>query len=267
MTQWVDREIPHLPVRGTGVPEGLHTLATSNWMPYQWSLNNVVMAEALHAALGFWQAGRPEEAWHIAKDRCLPPCSWASRPATSAPLSFLDVYRRESQRDFGDGAGGDVAGRRRRPLRREARRPGGRVEDFPRIPLALGPRRPSPSRRLLHVPPEREDEGALAAANAGARRDRGPEQGARGVEADAGALGGEPAGERLVHLAGGLVALVDVAGHRLVEDGGEGRVEVRHQRLHRRRGLEHDAEDQLVEGLGLEGDLAGDALVRMTPTA
>ncbi|MFY9926170.1 MAG: DUF4450 domain-containing protein, partial [Opitutaceae bacterium] len=105
MTQWVDREIPHLPVRGTGVPEGLHTLATSNWMPYQWSLNNVVMAEALHAALGFWQAGRPEEAWRIAKGSLLASMFMGISPGNVGTLSFLDVYRRESQRDFGDGAG------------------------------------------------------------------------------------------------------------------------------------------------------------------
>jgi len=105
MTQWVDREIPHLPVRGPGVPEGLHTLATSNWMPYQWSLNNVVMAEALHASLGFWQAGRPEEAWRIAKGSLLASMFMGISPGNVGTLSYLDVYRRESQRDFGDGAG------------------------------------------------------------------------------------------------------------------------------------------------------------------
>ena len=50
MAGQVDRSIPHLPVRGPGVPAGLHTLATSNWMPYTWSVNNVVMGEAIHTA-------------------------------------------------------------------------------------------------------------------------------------------------------------------------------------------------------------------------
>ena len=105
MTLQVDREIPHLPVRGPGVPEGYHTLATSNWMPYQWSLNNVVMAEALHAALAFWQAGRPEEAWLITKGSLLASMFMGISPGNVGTMSYLDVYRRESQRDFGDGAG------------------------------------------------------------------------------------------------------------------------------------------------------------------
>ena len=83
MTLQVDREIPHLPVRGTGVPEGLHTLAESNWMPYDWSVNNVVMDEAVHTALGFWQAGRPRRHGESPRAPSSPPCTWASRPETS----------------------------------------------------------------------------------------------------------------------------------------------------------------------------------------
>jgi hypothetical protein len=105
MTEQVDRDIPHLPVRGPGVPAGLYTLAESNWMPYDWSVNNVVMAEALHTALGFWQAGRPEEAWRITKGSLLAAMFMGISPGNVGTMSYLDVYRRESQRDFGDGAG------------------------------------------------------------------------------------------------------------------------------------------------------------------
>lgn len=105
MTQQVETEIPHLPVRGPGVPPGLYTLATSDWMPYQWSINNVVMGEALHAALGFWQAGRPEEAWRLTKGSLLAAMFMGISPGNVGSMSYLDVYRRESQRDFGDGAG------------------------------------------------------------------------------------------------------------------------------------------------------------------
>jgi len=105
MSRQVDREIPHLPVRGPGVPEGLHTLAESDWMPYEWSLNNVVMAEAVHTALGFWQAGRSEEAWRITKGSVLAAMFMGISPGNVGTMSYLDVYRRESQRDFGDGAG------------------------------------------------------------------------------------------------------------------------------------------------------------------
>lgn len=105
MTRQVDREIPHLPVRGPGVPPGLYTLAESNWMPYRWSLNNVVMAEAVHAGLGFWQAGRPEEAWRMTEGSLVAAMFMGISPGNVGTLSYLDVYRRESQRDFGDGAG------------------------------------------------------------------------------------------------------------------------------------------------------------------
>ena len=105
MTQQVDAQIPHLPVRGPGMPEGLFTLAESNWMPYDWSINNVVMAEAVHAALGFWQAGRADEAWRIAKGSLLAAMFMGISPGNVGSMSYLDVYRRESQRDFGDGSG------------------------------------------------------------------------------------------------------------------------------------------------------------------
>ena len=105
MTLQVDREIPHLPVRGPGVPPGLYTLAESNWMPYSWSINNVVMGEAVHTALGFWQAGRSEEAFRIFKGSVLAAMFMGISPGNVGSMSYLDVYRRESQRDFGDGSG------------------------------------------------------------------------------------------------------------------------------------------------------------------
>lgn len=105
MTRQVDAQIPHLPVRGAGVPEGLHTLASSNWMPYTWSINNVVMGEAVHTALGFWQAGRADEAWRIAKGSLTAAMFMGISPGNVGSMSYLDVYRRESQRDFADGSG------------------------------------------------------------------------------------------------------------------------------------------------------------------
>jgi hypothetical protein len=105
MTFAVDREIPRLPVRGPGVPMGLHTLGETNWMPYQWSVNNVVIDEAMHAALGYWQAGRPEAAWQIAQGSLLATMFMGISPGNVGTMSYLDVYRRESQRDFGDSAG------------------------------------------------------------------------------------------------------------------------------------------------------------------
>ncbi|MFT3830115.1 MAG: DUF4450 domain-containing protein [Opitutaceae bacterium] len=105
MTRKVDAEIPHLPVRGPGVPEGLEVLSTTDWMPYTWSINNVVMAENVHTALGYWQAGRPEEAWRLAKSALTAAMYLGISPGNVGSMSYLDVYRRESQRDFADGSG------------------------------------------------------------------------------------------------------------------------------------------------------------------
>jgi len=105
MVQYIKRRIPHLPVRGPGVPDGLHTLALSDWMPYTWSINNVTMNENAHTALGFWQAGSPDEAYRILKGSFMAAMFMGISPGNVGTMSYLDVYRRESQRDFADGSG------------------------------------------------------------------------------------------------------------------------------------------------------------------
>ncbi len=121
LTDYVRRVLPHLPVRGPGVPPretrapdrgapgldpaDLYTVGTSNWMPYDWSINNVVMGEAMHAALAAWQSGQPDEAWALAKGSLLAAMYLGISPGNVGSMSYLDVYRRESQRDFADGAG------------------------------------------------------------------------------------------------------------------------------------------------------------------
>ena len=107
MTRYVDEEIPHLPVRGPGVPadQPYAVLSTSNWMPYTWSINNVVMGENLHTALGYWQAGRPDDAFRLTKSALLASMFMGICPGNVGSMDYLDVYRRESQRDFADGGG------------------------------------------------------------------------------------------------------------------------------------------------------------------
>ncbi len=105
MTRYVERELPRLPVRGPGVPDGLAMYASSNWMPYTWSINNVVMGEDLHTALGFWQAGRPDAAYTLARSSLLASLFMGVCPGNIGSMNYLDAYRGESQRDFGDGSG------------------------------------------------------------------------------------------------------------------------------------------------------------------
>jgi Domain of unknown function (DUF4450) len=106
MTRYVDTQLPHLPVRGPGLErDGQHLLATSHWLPYTWSTNNVVMGENMHAALGFWQAGRADEALQLFRSALLASMYMGTAPGNVGTMNYLDVYRRESQRDFADGAG------------------------------------------------------------------------------------------------------------------------------------------------------------------
>ncbi len=105
MSRWVKQNLPSLPVRGPGVEGQQHVLATSNWMPYSWSINNVVMGENMHAALGFWLAGDPTEAFSVFRGALLASMYMGISPGNVGTMNYLDVYRRESQRDFADGAG------------------------------------------------------------------------------------------------------------------------------------------------------------------
>ncbi|HET7535923.1 MAG TPA: DUF4450 domain-containing protein [Candidatus Didemnitutus sp.] len=96
-----------IPVRGPGVPADAKygMLPTTDWMPYTWSLNNVVMGENVHTALGLWQARRPAEAFTLLKSSLLASMFMGICPGNVGSMNYLDVYRRESQRDFADGAG------------------------------------------------------------------------------------------------------------------------------------------------------------------
>ena len=60
--RYVDHNIPHIPVRVKGLHDTTsYLLSTTNWQPYTWSLNNVVLAENLNIALAYWQGGDPKK--------------------------------------------------------------------------------------------------------------------------------------------------------------------------------------------------------------
>ena len=106
MARWIDRHLAHIPVHGPGVPEeNLFTLPETSWMPYQWSLNNVVMAEATHTALGFWQANRAETAFQLYKGELLDSMFLGLCPGNLGCLTAYDMARGEAQRDFADACG------------------------------------------------------------------------------------------------------------------------------------------------------------------
>jgi hypothetical protein len=106
MSRWIDTHIAHIPIRGAHVPdENLFTLPETSWMPYQWSLNNVVMAEAAHTSLGFWQANRAETAFQLFKGELLDSMFLGLCPGNVGAMTSHDMARGEAQRDFGDAIG------------------------------------------------------------------------------------------------------------------------------------------------------------------
>ena len=97
-TDWVMRNIPHIDVEKTGY----QTIATSNWMPYSWSINNVAAAEVMHTALAFFEAGRREEGFRLMKGNLLDQMYYGASPGNYGQISYYDAARGECYRDFGD---------------------------------------------------------------------------------------------------------------------------------------------------------------------
>ena len=105
-TSYVDREIPHIPVRGDGSKdEGYATISTTNWLPYSWSINNVAFAEVMHTALAYFQAGRADAGFHLLKSSVLDGMYLGESPGNFGQISFYDAARGECYRDFGDPIG------------------------------------------------------------------------------------------------------------------------------------------------------------------
>ena len=96
--EYVDTQIPHIDVDGSGYS----TIATSNWVPYSWSINNVAAAEVMHTALAYFEAGRCEEGYRLMKANILDQMYFGQSPANFGQLSYHDAARGECYRDFGD---------------------------------------------------------------------------------------------------------------------------------------------------------------------
>ena len=105
-TRYVDTEIPHIPVRANGLEEkGYATIATTNWLPYSWSVNNVAFAEVMHTALAYFQAGRPEAGYKLMKSSVLDGMYIGDSPGNFGQISFYDAARGECYRGFGGPVG------------------------------------------------------------------------------------------------------------------------------------------------------------------
>jgi len=103
--RYIDKEIPHIPVRAEGLDQELSTISTTNWMPYSWSVNNVAFAEVNHTALAYWLAGRSGEACRLFKSAVMDGMYLGDSPGNIGQISFYDAARGECYRDFADPVG------------------------------------------------------------------------------------------------------------------------------------------------------------------
>ncbi len=104
--RYIDTEIPHIPVKAEGLPfKDLELISTSNWQPYTWSVNNVALAENLHAALAYWQGNRKEEAYKLWQSAIVESMYLGASPGNFQQLSHYDAIRGELYRDFADPIG------------------------------------------------------------------------------------------------------------------------------------------------------------------
>jgi hypothetical protein len=103
--QYVDRVIPHIPVTAKGMKDQGYVLASTDWQPYTWSVNNVALAENLHTALAYWQGNRNESAWTLWKSALYESMCLGTSPGNFEQLSFYDAARSELYRDFADPVG------------------------------------------------------------------------------------------------------------------------------------------------------------------
>ena len=125
--KWVMNHMPHYPIivnpdSACGqplsrMPEGCRNLvetisngsfaniATTNWQPYAWSINNVAVGETAHTALAYFQAGESEAGFRLLKSQLLDGMYLGNSPGNIGQISFYDAARGECYRDFADGIG------------------------------------------------------------------------------------------------------------------------------------------------------------------
>lgn len=104
-TRYVDTSIPHIAVAAEGLAGDYAVISTTDWKPYSWSINNVAIAETMHTALAYWQAGRAEEAFRLMKSTALDNMYMGASPLNFGQISHYDAARGECYRDFGDPIG------------------------------------------------------------------------------------------------------------------------------------------------------------------
>ncbi|MDE3236990.1 MAG: DUF4450 domain-containing protein [Bacteroidota bacterium] len=106
MMRYVDHNIPHIPFTIKELPsQKFSVLSTTNWQPYTWSVNNVVLAENLHTALAYWQSNENNKAFNLWESSLVEAMYLGGSPANFPNISYYDFVRGELYRDFADPIG------------------------------------------------------------------------------------------------------------------------------------------------------------------
>jgi len=96
--RWANGHLPKIRVEDTKYS----TIATSNWMPYSWSINNVAAAEVMHMALAYFEAGEDFLGYDLLKANVMDQMYYGQCPGNFGQISYYDAARGECYRDFGD---------------------------------------------------------------------------------------------------------------------------------------------------------------------
>ena len=83
----------------------LSTVSTTNWLPYDWSTNNVAHEEVMNMVLAFFKAGLRDEGFNLLMADLLDGQYLGQCPGNFGQISYYDKARSEAYRDFGDNVG------------------------------------------------------------------------------------------------------------------------------------------------------------------
>lgn len=83
MLRYVDTQIEHVPIEGAAA-----TIWTSNWVPWIWSVRDILGSEVAHTALANWQAGRRGKAWQLYRGALLDAMLYSSVPGACQGTSI-----------------------------------------------------------------------------------------------------------------------------------------------------------------------------------
>ncbi|MBC8876271.1 MAG: DUF4450 domain-containing protein [Planctomycetes bacterium] len=75
MLRYVDTQIEHVPIE-----DDAKTIWTSNWVPWIWSVRDILGSEVAHMALANWQVGRRSKAWQLYRGALLDAMLYSSVP-------------------------------------------------------------------------------------------------------------------------------------------------------------------------------------------